>query len=226
MRINADLSRRAVVTPETATWVPSPESGVERLMLDRDGGEVARATSVVRFAPHSRFAAHTHGGGEEFLVLEGTFSDETGDYPAGTYVRNPPGTSHAPRSEPGCTLFVKLRQFAPDDLTAVVIDTTSPTAAWQPGAVEGASVLPLHAHGTERVALERWRPGTRFERRGDPGGEEILVLEGGFADEHGAYPARSWLRLPPGLTHAPRTEDGCLLYVKTGHLPPPAAAGA
>ena len=217
MRINADLSRRAVVTPDQAAWAPSPEPGVERLMLDRDGAEVARATSVVRFAPDSRFARHTHGAGEEFLVLSGTFSDEAGDYPAGTYVRNPPGSSHAPRSGPGCTRFVKLRQFAPDDLKRVVIDTRAATG-WTPGDAEGVRVLPLHAHGPERVALERWAPGARLARREHPGGAEFLVLEGGLADGDGAYPAGSWLRLPPGSGHAPRSEEGCLLYVKTGHL--------
>jgi anti-sigma factor ChrR (cupin superfamily) len=214
-----------VVTPDAASWAPSPEPGVERLMLDRDGAEVARATSVVRFAPDSRFARHTHGAGEEFLVLSGTFSDETGDYPAGTYVRNPPGTSHAPRSEGGCTLFVKLRQFAPDDLEQVVIDTRAARADWFPsGEAGGIEVLPLHAHGPERVTLERWAPGTRLARRAHPGGAEFLVLEGSFADGDGAYPAGSWLRLPPGSVHAPRTDEGCLLYVKTGHLGAAAAA--
>jgi hypothetical protein len=59
-------------------------------MLDRIGDEVARATSIVRYAPASHFSPHVHDGGEEFLVLEGTFQDEHGDYPVGSYVRNPP----------------------------------------------------------------------------------------------------------------------------------------
>ena len=75
--------------------------GVDRRPLDRIGEEVARATSIVRYAPGSRFSAHTHGGGEEFIVLDGVFQDEHGDYPPGTYVRNPPGTRHTPGSEPG-----------------------------------------------------------------------------------------------------------------------------
>lgn len=79
--------------------------------------EVARATSIVRYAPESRFAEHIHELGEEFLVLEGMFSDEHGDYGAGTYVRNPPGSSHSPYTVDGCTIFVKLRQFDPADLT-------------------------------------------------------------------------------------------------------------
>jgi anti-sigma factor ChrR (cupin superfamily) len=84
---------------------------------------VARATTIVRDAPQSRFSAHAHDRGEEFLVLDGVFADEHGIYPAGTYVRNPPGSSHAPYSDEDCTLFVKLRQFQPEDLARVVIDT-------------------------------------------------------------------------------------------------------
>src|SRR5579859_6313352 len=113
MLINADFSARAVVDTTALPWIPSPMPGVERKMLERDGGEVARATSLVRYAAGSRFERHEHGGGEEFLVLDGIFSDEYGDYPPGTYVRNPPGSHHAPFSRTGCTLFVKLRQFAP-----------------------------------------------------------------------------------------------------------------
>src|SRR5690242_3386961 len=131
MQINADLSERAVVDTNALPWVTSPMPGVERKMLERDGGEVARATSLVRYAPGSRFEMHEHGGGEEFLVLDGTFSDEHGDYPAGTYVRNPPGSRPTPFSRTGCTLFVKLRQFAADDLKRVVIDTR--TAPFQRG---------------------------------------------------------------------------------------------
>ena len=82
---------------------------VERRMLDRIGEEVARTTSVVRYAPQSRFSPHTHGGGGEFLVLDGVFQDEHGDFP----IRNPPTSSHTSGSAPGCTIFVKLWQFDP-----------------------------------------------------------------------------------------------------------------
>lgn len=217
MLINADLTSRAVMRAEDAIWAPSPLPGVERRMLDRDGDEVARATSIVRYSAGSRFSRHVHGGGEEFLVLDGIFSDAHGSYPKGTYVRNPPGSAHAPWSDPGCTLFVKLRQFAADDTAHVVIDTTR--ATWLPGLVEGLTVLPLHGHGTEQVSLVRWAPGTRFQRHRHYGGEEVLVLEGVFADEHGSYPAGTWLRSPSMSEHRPFSEEGCLIYVKVGHLP-------
>ncbi|MDN3554368.1 cupin domain-containing protein [Halomonas maura] len=220
MRLNADFQARVVITPDQYRWVASPTPGVERMMLDRVGEEVARATSLVRYAPNSRFPRHEHGGGEEILVLEGEFADEHGNYPAGCYLRNPIGTSHAPRvGEQGATIFVKLHQFDAADTARLVIDTRDGT--WQAGRVEGVEVMALHDVAGEHVALERWAPNTRLPCRAHPGGEEILVLEGRFHDEHGSYPAGSWLRSPPGSQHRPVTgEDGVLLYVKAGHLPP------
>ena len=216
MQINADLSQRAVVHSEELPWVDSPLAGVQRRMLERDGGEVARATSIVRYAPDSRFDPHTHGGGEEFLVLDGVFSDEHGDFGPGMYVRNPPGSRHTPQSRPGCIILVKLRQMDPEDQDYVRIDTTS--APWQPGAVEGTQVMPLFERRGERVALWQLAPGTRLPRHEHPGGEETFVLDGVLEDELGRYPKGAWLRNPPGSAHAPFTEEGCRLYVKTGHL--------
>lgn len=217
MDVHADLGERAVSFADEATWVPSPSPGVERRMLERDGGEVARATSVVRWRPGSRFPAHRHELGEEFLVLEGSLADELGEYPAGTYVRNPPGSAHAPWSEEGCTLFVKLRQFHPDDLERVVVDL--PSAEWFPGLTRGIAVLPLHGFGSERVSLVRWAPETMFPDHVHPSGEEIFVLDGAVEDDDGRYAAGSWLRNPPGSRHRPFSLEGCLLYVKIGHLP-------
>ena len=222
MKIHADLSQRAVVHSEDLSWVASPLPGVERRMLERDGEEVARATSLVRYAPESHFSPHVHGGGEEFLVLEGVFSDEHGDYGPGHYVRNPPGSSHTPRSKAGCTIFVKLRQMQPDDETFVRIDSN--TAVWHPGLVPGLSVLPLYEHPAEQVALVRWEPGTQFTAHRHVGGEEIFVLDGVFEDEQGRYPKGTWLRNPPGSLHEPFSREGCTIYVKTGHLAPQAVS--
>jgi len=216
--VNADFDRRVVVRPPgEADWVASPQPGVRRHLLDRVGGEVARASSIVQYAPGSSFAHHTHGGGEEILVLEGTFSDERGDHPAGTYLRNPPGSAHAPFSRDGCTLFVKLWQFMAGDGGAVRIDTRN--AAWYPGLVPGLSVMPLHEFQGVSTSLVRWAPETRFGLHTHPGGEEILVLEGLFRDEHGAYPAGTWLRNPRWSRHAPFTgPQGALIFVKVGLL--------
>ena len=185
-------------------------------MLDRLGGEVARATSIVRFQPGSDFPRHSHDGGEEFLVLEGTFSDETGDYGAGSYLRNPVGTAHTPFTRQGGTILVKLWQFQDGDTQAVKIDTRA--AAFGPGTVDGLAVLPLHNFNTESTALVRWQPGTRFNRHTHFGGEEIYVLEGTFRDEFGTYPVGTWLRSPHLSAHTPFSDEGCLIYVKVGHL--------
>ncbi|MGK7890317.1 MAG: cupin domain-containing protein [Leptolyngbyaceae cyanobacterium] len=216
MQLNADLTHRVVIDTKALPWQDSPMAGVQRRMLDRDGDEVARATSIVRYAPGSHFSSHTHGGGEEFLVLEGIFSDEHGDYGPGTYVRNPVGSSHTPYSEEGCTILVKLWQMDPQDQQRVAIATRN--TQWFPGLVPGLEVMPLHTYGTENVALVKWAPGTRFQRHQHWGGEEILVLEGVFADEQGQYPQGTWLRNPSMSVHTPFSEEGCVILVKTGHL--------
>ncbi len=215
MQLNADYSQRIVLNHHDLAWVASPETGVERRMLDRMGGEVAKATSVVRYQPGSKFDSHRHEFGEEILVLQGVFSDEFGDYPAGTYMMNPPGSSHAPRSESGCTLFVKLRHLGADQEIREVIDTR--VADWYPGLVSGLSVMPLMRQGLGST-LVRWAPQTYFNPHRHFGGEEIFVVEGVFEDEHGRYPSGSWIRSPHMSLHKPFSKEGCIIFVKTGHL--------
>jgi anti-sigma factor ChrR (cupin superfamily) len=219
MRINADFSERVVIRPEDYHWVDSPMPGVERMMLDRIGDEVARATSLVRYAPNSTFSPHVHSGGEEFLVLEGEFGDEHQTYPAGTYVRNPIGTSHSPRvGEAGCVIFVKLHQFDKNDLTQVVIDTRDSDLPSE--SVPGLTATYLHQFQEERVMLVRWEPNTPFKEHTHHGGEEVFVIEGSFSDDFGDYPAGTWLRYPDRSSHKAFTGDeGASLYLKAGHLP-------
>ncbi|MBT7956616.1 MAG: cupin [Rhodospirillaceae bacterium] len=218
--LNMDFSERVVIETAELDWVPTRMQGVERRMLEREKPESGRATSVVRYAPDSYFSPHTHGGseggGEEFVVLEGVFSDEHGDYGPGYYVRNPPGSSHKPFSAEGCTILVKLWQMEPKDDNTVRIDTNF--ADWLPGQVEGLTVLSLYDRDPEHVALVRWQPGTKFQHHVHPGGEEIFVLEGTFEDEQGKYPEGSWLRNPPYSEHTPFSSEGCLIWVKIGHL--------
>ncbi len=171
MKIHADLTERAVVDSATLDWVPSPMAGVERRMLERDGEEVARATSLVRYAPGSSFSAHTHDMGEEFLVLDGVFSDESGDYPKGMYVRNPPGSSHVPSSEPGAVILVKLRQMQADDEAFVRINTLDP-AGWQAGR-KGETILPLFIRPDEEVVMLDWERGASFSPRTFPEAQNI-----------------------------------------------------
>jgi anti-sigma factor ChrR (cupin superfamily) len=220
--INADFSQRVVLMTGEMPWIPSPQPGVERRPLDRIGGEVARATSLVRYTPDSIFPAHEHALGEEFLVLDGVFSDEHGDYPAGTYVRNPPGSRHSPRTAPGCTILVKLRQMPLTEEKRVVIDTAA--SSWERGDAPGHTRLALYSAGPgggERVAMERLDAGASLAPYDCTGGEEIYLVEGDLADEECAYRAGTWMRNPAGYRHGLRSEGGALYWVKRGHLSQP-----
>lgn len=217
MRINADFSKIALVISEGSEWIRSPETGVDRIMLDRIGDEVARATSIVRYAAASSFSRHEHAKGEEFLVLDGVFSDEQGDYRAGFYVRNPPGSHHSPYSRDGCRILVKLRQFDPQDLERVVIDTHD-SRLWQPG--NGVESLPLHRFGSEQVVMLRVAAGHEHCLGEISGGTEIFVVGGAVEYQHEILPAESWLRVPAGQSAAIRAQTESVLWVKQGHLPP------
>ncbi len=225
MELNADFTARAAVHAARLPWVPSPNAGVERRMLDRVGEEVARATSIVRYAPESHFSAHRHGGGEEFLVLDGVFQDEHGDYPAGYYIRNPPTSAHRPGSNAGCTIFVKLWQFAPEDRTHVRIDTNKMPFLPDPDRA-GTAVMPLFRDADEYVRLERWAPGAAVSLS-NPGGVELFVLDGSFEEAGERFEPQSWLRLPVGRPlQANAGAGGCKVWMKTGHLAHVRDAGA
>jgi len=214
--LNLDFSERVVIDTNRMDWVASPMAGVWRKPLAREDAECGHATSIVRYEPGARFRAHDHPGGEEILVLDGVFSDDTGDYGAGTYFRNPVGFRHAPSSAPGCMLLVKLHQFQEDDTAHVVVDTHDTPFGPGSGSLQ---VMPLHAHGDERVSLIRWPAGEASPAHRHAGGAELYVIAGELQDEHGTYPAGTWLRLPRGSSHAPRAREETLVWVKTGHLP-------
>ncbi|MFI2769428.1 cupin domain-containing protein [Ruegeria faecimaris] len=221
MELNADFKTRVVVHSEQLEWNASPMPGVDRRMLDRIGGEVARATTIVRYAPGSKFSEHTHTGGEEFIVLDGVFQDEHGDFPEGTYVRNPPTTAHTPGSEPGCTIFVKLWQFDMADRNqfrkTMAEELTDP--------VDGVATAELHRDARETVTYSHLDAGATLENT-DVGGIEILVIAGSVTEGSDTLEKGAWLRLPEGdQLSATAGPDGAKLWIKTGHLPhakPPA----
>ncbi|MEO1640089.1 MAG: cupin domain-containing protein [Pseudomonadota bacterium] len=215
MELNAAFDERVVVHAAYLDWVASPMPGVDRRMLDRIGDEVARATSIVRYAPGSQFSEHTHSGGEEFIVLDGVFQDEHGDYPAGTYVRNPPTTAHTPGAANGCVIFVKLWQFDPDDRLQFRKEMGAKTAEVAPG----VQVQVLHSDPRETVRYVSLAAGTTFDEAPD-GGAEVLILSGTATAGDDTLQTHSWLRLPDGAPlRLTAGADGATLWVKTGHLP-------
>ncbi len=218
--INGDLSVRAVADTARMEWGASPGGSVWRKRVHLVGPpESGQVTSVVRYEPKSTFPAHDHPEGEEILVLDGVFSDEHGDWPAGNYLLNPEGFRHAPFSEPGCLLFVKLRQFSGRERRHVVVDTT--TLAWQPTSRSAVTQKALYQQAGfhDSMRLERWDSHTDLGTILYERGAELFVLEGEFADEAGTYTKGCWMRLPVGAAHHPRSAGGCTLYIKTGGLP-------
>jgi anti-sigma factor ChrR (cupin superfamily) len=214
--LNLDFSKQVVIDSNQMDWLSSPSSGVLRKPLEREAKESGYTTSIVVYKPGASFSQHNHPLGEEIFVLDGIFSDEQGDYPAGSYLRNPPGSKHAPFSKDGCTLFVKLNQFSAHDQQQVFINTNH--EPWMQG-IGGLQVMSLHSFEHEHVALVKWPAGEKFQPHRHFGGEEILVLSGTFKDEHGSYPARTWIRSPHMSEHFPFVEEETVILVKTGHLP-------
>jgi hypothetical protein len=214
MELNADFTVRVVIHSDQVEWTASPMPGVDRRMLDRIGDEVARATSIVRYAATSQFSSHTHTGGEEFIVLDGVFQDEHGDYPEGTYVRNPPTTAHTPGSEPGCTIFVKLWQFDMEDRNqfrkTMADELTAP--------VDGVALAELHRDAREVVTYSEMDPGAALVNS-NVGGIEMLVIAGSAVEGGETLGKGAWLRLPEGQPlNIVAGNDGAKVWIKTGHL--------
>lgn len=215
--LNMDFSQPVAINTSEMAWEASPSAGVWRKPLAREAAEHGHTTSVVRYDAGSSFSPHQHPLGEEILVLDGIFSDEHGDYPTGTYLRNPPGSSHSPRSEPGCVLLVKLDQFDPEDSTTLSIDTNA--NLWL-DAEGGLQIMPLHDFDNESVALLKWPPNARLRSHQHYGGEEAFVISGALFDEYGHYPAGTWMRSPHASEHCPYVEEETVIWIKTGHLLP------
>ncbi len=217
MELNADFSQRVVMHSDELEWVDSPMKGVQRKMLDRIGDEVARATTIVRYAPDSHFSPHVHTGGEEFIVLEGVFQDEHGDFPVGSYVRNPPESSHTPGSTPGCVIFVKLWQFDLADRTPIRIEMDQIEMTPNDERPE-ATVYPLFQDSRETVRMELWEANSEISLD-TRGGVEILVLKGDFSEKGDHFRKHSWLRLPHSYDFRAKSgHHGSKVWIKSGHL--------
>ena len=215
MQINSDISQRVTLQQSALPWVASSLAGVKIRTLEYGGEAAARSTAIVELAPGAKIVSCTRDLGDEIVVLDGVLTDEFGSYGKGNYIKAP-GSSHACESVSGCLLFVKRGHLEADDDSRIVVDSTK--MPWYQGLVDGLSVMPLSEFGTQHTALVRWAPGTRFNPHRHYGGEEIYVLDGVFEDEHGRYPAGSWLRSPHMSAHCPYSIEGCTILVKTGHL--------
>ncbi|MFT2110323.1 cupin domain-containing protein [Marinomonas sp. 2405UD68-3] len=217
MKIAADFSKRVVVHSESLEWLASPMKGVERRPLDRVGSEVARATTIVRYAPGSAFSSHVHTGGEEFLVLDGVFQDEHGDFPTGSYIRNPPESSHTPSSQDGCIMLVKLWQFQPEDRTHIRLQTL------KMGSVKlrsqlGVSITPLYKDHIEEVSILELESNASI-KLDTPQGAELLIIEGSLQEQNDRLIKHSWLRLPiKSRIEGVAGDQGARIWLKTGHL--------
>ena len=225
MKLNADLTLRANLNINKLKWENSPSAGVQRMRLEADDDRppVERVTTIVRFSENSAFSGHVHPGGEEFLVLDGTFSDQHADYPKGYYVRNPKGTGHAPHSDEGCTIIVKLWQMHPDDKQQLAIDTNDETL-WTCDTDNG-DVLSLFKADYETVEMLRWYKGKQFNNLKFKAGVEYFVLNGSFSDEVSTYTKGSWLRLPAGTEQSIKINEDCLVLRKSAHLLEPVTYG-
>ena len=217
--INGDMSVPVMVDSAALDWQPSPSGTVWRKRLHLVGQpESGQVTSVVRYDPGSSFPAHPHPDGEEIFVLDGVFSDEHGDWPAGTFLLNPEGFEHAPFSEQGCVLFVKLRQYAGTARHYVALDTNEKN--WTRTDTQGVSIKPLYADRSfeDTMRLEQWAPGASRGMQSRAAGAEIFVLSGTLEDELGQHGEGTWLRLPEGAVHSPASPEGCTFYIKEGGL--------
>ncbi|MEM7564898.1 MAG: cupin domain-containing protein [Pseudomonadota bacterium] len=215
--LNMQLDRAVAINTRKMEWEASPCPGVWRKPLARESAEQGHTTSIVKYDAGAEFSAHQHPYGEEILVLDGVFSDEHGDYPAGTYLRNPPGSSHSPFSHQGCILLVKLDQFDQFDHESVRIDTHR--TAWLPGN-DNLEIMLLHDFGLESVVMLKYPAGTRLRPHQHFGGEEFFVVSGEVFDEYGEYPAGTWVRSPHNSEHCRYVEQETIVWLKTGHLTP------
>mmetsp|Transcript_135455 Transcript_135455/g.377275 ORF Transcript_135455/g.377275 Transcript_135455/m.377275 type:complete len:305 (-) Transcript_135455:80-994(-) len=227
VELNANKSETCLVNTDTQEWIETPAKGVYRKLIERLGGEVARATTVVRFDAGKSFPSHTHGGGEEFIVLEGAWHDEWATQPKYTYVRNYIGSTHQPTiGDSGCTIMVKLRQMAHEhkEPEHTQWDISVHNANWKRrSSSQGCKTLTVFTSPLEEVHFEHWEPGAAGILEVPPKGMESFVVEGSFTDELGEHRAWSWTReavagVRRRLVAGPK---GCLLYVKSKHLESP-----
>ena len=230
MKIHSNFLAPAFTKFDPAGYIPSPAYGVNRFMLDRIGNEKARATTIVQYQPNSKFPEHTHIGGEEFLVLTGRFKDQFGEFPAGTYVRNPVGSQHAPWVDnDGCTIFVKLLQMADtgEGVKSLYVMCVKPDNDDDDNG-NSCKVLELYENKEtgERVQMVWLMAGEHLAVDSRTAvSEELFVYEGSLLlGEEEEYSKWGWLRFPVDSDKDAQRQtvraglQGAQVFRKTGHL--------
>lgn len=216
MNVNDDFSQRIVMHGSQIPWEEAA-AGLYRQRLDRVVGNYERATTIVRCDSNCVISSHEHNGGEELLVLEGTYEDEYGSWPKGSYVRNPPGSIHSPHSDSGCIVFMKLWQFDPYDRSYIHTNINK-LEYIEPRKRLGVAVASLYQSSHESVRIEKWSPHAHIEFASD-GGAEVFIIEGSVTEACDHLKRHSWLRMPAsGQVSATAGPDGALVWVKTNHL--------
>lgn len=223
--LNSDKSRAQLIRTSEIDWVATSQAGgVYRKMIEREGTEkVARATTIVRFDPDQAFPRHTHAGGEEFLVLDGVWRDDYGDFPKYSYVRNYIGSGHTPSiGKEGCVILVKLRQMS-------LLSKDEPEhKAWGPHIFEGKATdvveeERLFSSSLEQTLVQTWPANSNFDVPIPIGGAEIFVVDGSFSSALGEHDKWSWARIPNEGSEdtsfrVTTGSDPVYVWMKVGHL--------
>ncbi len=223
--LNADLSQRVIALAQKACWQSCPLPNTEIRLLEYRGGENPRFTAILRIQKSFNISDLGLWRKLEMLVLSGALGLADQVALGGSYIRVPDlehtlCLNHGPIYWPlEGHLYVAYAggNYTKDDTEPRLIDTRA-DEVWLPGPTEGTEVLPLHVHGRANAMLVRWNQTATFQPQLDPQGEEILVLKGSLADEHGRYSAGTWIRNPEiTWQHWSGTEDTVVFY-KTGHF--------
>lgn len=204
--MNSDYEKRALIDTNTIPWQETKTKNVFKKVLSIKGKE---ETSFIKLNEGSYLTQIKKINSVEIFVLEGSYINEYGEYPKGTYLRLPKENEALVKSDEGCTIFRKTNFFT--DTQEIIIDTNNTKWLQGQGNLE---VKPLH----EQTALVKWPKDEKFIPHQHWGGEEIVVLQGTFIDEHGEYPKNTWIRSPHLSEHFPHVDEETIIFVKTGHM--------
>ena len=204
--MNSDYEQKALIDTNTIQWQETQVKNVfKKILAIKDKEE----TSFIKLNEGSVLNQEQKINSVEIFVLEGTYINEYGEYPQGTYLRLPEENEALVKSDKDCVIFRKTNFFT--DKQKIIIDTN--TTLWLQGQ-GNLEVMPLY----EQTALVKWPKGERFIPHKHWGGEEIIVLKGVFMDEYGEYPKGSWIRSPHLSEHFPYVNEETIIFVKTGHM--------